>query len=213
MADIRQIQTQNGTLYNFRDSRVDTLNQFDYGVCTSAADTPYGVQWKSGGTTITGTLVAAAGTMYRIYLVPSEDGEGNDIYDEYITIRNGVDPSYTYTWEKLGSINLPDLSNYVSKEEAGALAYENTATGSFTPHGEVSKPSITVTPTKASVPNVTARGTLPSFSVENEVLIFDPGALITLGTSVDVMTDARAELDNAPVFTGTSETVTVGVSS
>lgn len=213
MADVRQVQTQNGTLYNFRDSRVDTLNQFYYAVCTTAADTPYGIQWTSGSSTITGTLVAAENTMYKIYLVPASTTGTNDTFDEYITIKTGTDPNFTYSWEKLGSITLPDLSNYVSKNEAGALAYEDTASGTFTPHGEVSKPSITVTPTKASVPNVTARGTLPSFSVENEVLIFDPGALITLGTSVDVMTGASAELDNAPVFTGTSETVTVGVSS
>lgn len=213
MADIKQFQTQNGTVYNFRDSRVDTLNQFDYGACTSAEDTPYGVEWEKDGTTITGTLVASAQTMYRIYLVPSEDGEGNDIFDEYITVRNGVDPSYTYTWEKLGSISLPDLSNYVSKDEAGALAYEDTATGTFTPHGEVSKPNITVTVGTSTVPNVTNVGSLPSFSVENETLIFSAGTLPTLGTSVGVITSASAELDNAPVFTGTSETITVGASS
>lgn len=213
MADIKQFQTQNGTVYNFRDSRVDTLNQFDYGACTSAEDTPYGVEWEKDGTTITGTLVASAQTMYRIYLVPSEDGEGNDIFDEYITVRKGVDPSYTYTWEKLGSISLPDLSNYVSKDEAGALAYEDTATGTFTPHGEVSKPNITVTVGTSTVPNVTNVGSLPSFSVENETLIFSAGSLPTLGTSVGVITSASAELDNAPVFTGTSETITVGASS
>lgn len=213
MADIKQFQTQNGTVYNFRDSRVDTLNQFDYGTCTSAEDTPYGVEWEKDGTTITGTLVASAQTMYRIYLVPSEDGEGNDIFDEYITVRKGVDPSYTYTWEKLGSISLPDLSNYVSKDEAGALAYEDTATGTFTPHGEVSKPNITVTVGTSEVPNVTNVGSLPSFSVENETLIFSAGTLPTLGTSVGVITSASAELDNAPVFTGTSETITVGASS
>ena len=65
MADIKQFQTQNGTVYNFRDSRVDTLNQFDYGACTSAEDTPYGVEWEKDGTTITGTLVASVQTMYR----------------------------------------------------------------------------------------------------------------------------------------------------
>lgn len=213
MADIKQFQTQNGTVYNFRDSRVDTLNQFDYGACTSAEDTPYGVEWEKDGTTITGTLVASAQTMYRIYLVPSEDGEGNDIFDEYITVRNGVDPSYTYTWEKLGSISLPDLSNYVSKDEAGDLAYVDTASGTFTPHGEVSKPNITVTVGTSTVPNVTNVGSLPSFSVENETLIFSAGSLPTLGTSVGVITSAIAELDNAPVFTGTSETITVGASS
>ena len=209
MADVRQFRTQNGTLYNFRDSRVDTLNQFDYGACTSAEDTPYGVEWEKDGTTITGTLVASVQTMYRIYLVPSEDGEGNDIFDEYITMKNGVDPSYTYTWEKLGSITVPDLSNYVSKTEAGALAYEDTASGSFTPEGTVSKPSITVTETKSNIPNVESVGTVPAFSVENEVLIFDPGTTPSLGTAISALTGASAELDAAPTFTGTVGTVTV----
>jgi len=213
MADVRQVQTQNGTLYNFRDSRVDTLNQFDYAVCTTAADTPYGIQWTSGGTTITGTLVAAANTMYKIYLVPASTTGTNDTFDEYITIKTGTDPNFTYSWEKLGSITVPDLSNYVSKTEAGALAYENTASGTFTPEGAVSKPSITVTPSKADIPNVTSVGTAPAFTVENEVLIFDPGTTPSLGTAISALTGATAALDDAPTFTGTAGTVTVGANS
>lgn len=213
MADIKQFRTQNGTVYNFRDSRVDTLNQFSYKQCTNAADTPYGVEWKSGGTTITGTLVASKDTMYKIYLVLMETGETNNYYDEYITLEDEQGTSFSYFWEKLGSISVPDLSDYVSKAEAGALAYEDTATGTFTPHGEVSKPNITVTVGTSEVPNVTNVGSLPSFSVENETLIFSAGTLPTLGTSVGVITSASAELDNAPVFTGTSETITVGASS
>lgn len=48
-----------------------------------------------------------------IYLV-SNSGSGNDYYDEFITVRNGVEGSYTYSWEKIGNTQI-DLSGYVQK--------------------------------------------------------------------------------------------------
>lgn len=113
-------------------SAVDQLNSFEYSVCTNAANTPQGVKW--GSPQITGTLVASADTMYKIYLVPSENAQG-DIYDEYITIRTGSG-TYTYTWEKLGdtSVNLDAL---------GDMAYCDTASASYTPAGSVDQPTFT----------------------------------------------------------------------
>lgn len=203
MPEIQQITLGSNT-YDIRDSRVDTLNNFEYAVCTSAADTPYGVTWESGGTTITGTLVAAATTMYKIYLVPSADAQGNDNYVEYITIRTGTDPSFTYSWEILGSITLPDLSGYMTKAEAGTLAYKDSATGSFTPQGSVSAP--TITPSTTNVPNVTSVGSMPTFTVSNKNLTITAGVEPTLGTAIEVMTGATA---SQPSFTGTAGTVTV----
>lgn len=196
MPDIKQITLPSGTTYDIRDSRVDSLNNFEYVVSTSAATTPYGVEWDDSGTTITGTLVASSSTMYKIYLVPANNGQGNS-YDEYITVRTGTDPSYSYAWELFGSISA-DLSNYVSKAEAGDLAYKDTASGSFTPSGSVS-----VTPTTDSVPNVTAVGSMPTFTVENEILTITAGAVPTLGTPITAMTGASAS------FSGTAGTVTV----
>ena len=68
--------------------------------CTSATDTPYGVTFVKDGVTITGTLVASADTLHKIYLVPRENGTGN-YFDEYITFHN--ETLDTYYWEKFGS--------------------------------------------------------------------------------------------------------------
>ena len=135
MPDISKIQLPgSNNVQNIKDATarqaIANIHTFDYTVCTNAADTPYGVQWSSGGTTITGTLAAASGTMYKIYLVP-QDNDTGDYYDEYIT----VNPSgSTYSWEKFGSTQI-DLSTL------GALAYKDSASGSFTPNGSVSQPT------------------------------------------------------------------------
>ena len=87
---LTQVELPSGSTYDLVDAGarelIAALNSFDYLVCTSAANTPYGVKWKSGATTITGTLVASADTMHTIYLVPSLSDEG-DAYKEYITIN------------------------------------------------------------------------------------------------------------------------------
>lgn len=101
-------------------------------------------------------------------------------------------------WQEFG--NLSDL---------GALAYKDSASGSFTPAGSVSKPTITVTPTTASVPNVTNVGSMPTYTVTGETLVIGAGSVPTLGTAISAMTGASAELDSAPSFTGTAGTVTV----
>ena len=162
MADIYQIELPSGSTYDLRDSRVDSLNNWSYIVCSSAANTPKDVTWTSGSTTITGTLVASATTMYKIYLVPSSNGT-NDIYDEYITVNT---TGTTYVWEMFGNTKLPDMNDYVKNASghsggtAGALAYKSsvsgtvagvpktytstftganmTSTGNFTPSGSIS---------------------------------------------------------------------------
>ena len=88
--------------------------------------------------------------------------------------------------------------------DLGALAYKNSASGTFTPQGSVSAP--TITPTIASVPNVTSVGNMPTFTVTNEVLTISAGSTPSLGTPIDVMTGAAA---SQPTFTGTAGTVTV----
>lgn len=103
-------------------------------------------------------------------------------------------------WQEFGT-DLDDL---------GALAWEDTAEGTFTPAGTVSKPNVTVTPSKTNVPNVTNVGSMPTFTVSGETLIIGAGAAPTLGTPIEVMDGASAELDAAPTFTGTAGTVSVG---
>jgi len=70
MADISKITLPSGTTYDLKDatarSAIANIHQFEYIVCTEAGNTPKDIQWKSGTTTITGTLAAASTTMYKI---------------------------------------------------------------------------------------------------------------------------------------------------
>jgi hypothetical protein len=95
-------------------------------------------------------------------------------------------------WQLLGQGNL------------GALAYKNSASGSYTPAG-----TVTVTEgddTTTTVNSITAVGTLPSMTVSGETLVFDPGTLPTKGDNTTVVT---ASGTRTAAFTGTAATVTV----
>lgn len=94
-----------------------------------------------------------------------------------------------------------------------ALAFKNSASGSYTPSGSVSKPAIDVTPTTGTVATVSDVGTLPELTAvvanENLTLSFSQGTLPTVGGSQTVLTGITAELHEAPSFTGTAATITV----
>lgn len=94
----------------------------------------------------------------------------------------------------------------------GDLAMKDDASGSFTPAGSVSTPTITITPTTGTVNSITDVGTLPSLSMtvanENLTVAFDQGSLPTKGSGQTVMTGASAT-SSQPTFTGTEDTVTV----
>ncbi len=161
MANLTQIELPSGSVYDLVDAGardlIAAINNWEYVVCTNAANTPKDVSWVSGSTTITGTLVAAAATMYKIYLVPSDNGT-SDIYDEYIT----VNPSgTTYKWEMFGNTKLPDMSQYAKNKSGheggtvGDLAYKNTASGSTT----VAVPATFTTTVTPKAKNVSVSGT------------------------------------------------------
>lgn len=60
--------------------------------------------------TVVSTLpTASASTMGKIYLV-AITGSGDNNYAEYITVRSGTSPNYTYAWEKFGEISGSGLS-------------------------------------------------------------------------------------------------------
>lgn len=44
----------------------------------------------------------SAATMRKLYLIPADYEEGDDVKEEYITARELVDDEYVYRWEKLG---------------------------------------------------------------------------------------------------------------
>ena len=97
--------------------------------------------------------------------------------------------------------------------DIGSLAGKNSATGSYTPEGSVSKPNVNVSPTKQSITPMKAVGTLPELSTtvsgKNVTIGFNKGTLPEKDTAVEVMTGASAELDAIPSFTGTQATITV----
>lgn len=88
---------------------------------TSASDTPYGVTWDDGGTTITGTLTAANAQKSYIYLVPATPTSSGDIYSEYIPVNTSATSTPSWSWERLGDTDI-DLSSL------GDLAYHDNVT-------------------------------------------------------------------------------------
>lgn len=58
----------------------------------------------------------SAATMYKLYLVPAVGGSGTNVKSEHLTIRSGVEGSYTYRWEKIGDTDI-DLSGYSTTQE------------------------------------------------------------------------------------------------
>lgn len=97
----------------------------------------------------------------------------------------------------------------------GDLAYKNSASGSFTPQGTVSAPTISVATSGATqeISPFGSAGSLPemSMSASNGVLTisFSQGTLPSAGTAVAVKTGDAAYSASQPTFTGTAGTVEV----
>ena len=95
-------------------------------------------------------------------------------------------------WQLLGHGNL------------GALAYKNNASGSYTPAGTVNVTQGDDSTT--TVNSITAIGTLPSFTVSGENMIFNAGTLPTKGSDTTVVTVSGTRTAS---FSGTVATITV----
>ena len=124
---------------SYVDSQVGQIHSFD-------------VVIDSDGTVAAGpSVTASADTMYKIYLIPSDDAAAGS-YIEYITIRSGEENSYTYKWEAIGNTKV-SLTGYVPTTTTiatialdhnitvaelqtalglGAMAYADKASGSTT---------------------------------------------------------------------------------
>ena len=104
------------------------------------------------------------------------------------------------------TFDIKDAAARQSIAELGSLAFKDNASGTYTPAG-----SITVNEaadTTASVPNVTAVGTLPSLTYDstNEELTFSTGTLPTLGTPLTVVIASGARTAS---FAGTEANIIV----
>lgn len=123
---------------SYVDDQVGTIHNFD-------------VVIDAAGTSAGPSVAASADTMYKIYMVPSDDATAGS-YIEYITIRSGEASAYTYKWEAIGNTKM-NLSGYVTNTttiatialdhnitvpelqdalKLGAMAYADKASGSTT---------------------------------------------------------------------------------
>ena len=123
---------------SYVDSQVGQIHNFD-------------VVIDAAGTSAGPSVAASADTMYKIYMVPSDDATAGS-YVEYITIRSGEAAAYTYKWEAIGNTKM-NLSGYVTNTttiatialdhnitvaelqgtlKLGAMAYADKANGSTT---------------------------------------------------------------------------------
>jgi hypothetical protein len=107
-------------------------------------------------------------------------------YDSIEFVWNGTE------WQEIGRANF------------GALAFKNSAEGTYTPAGSVSVSE--AADSTDTVTGVTAVGTLPSFSVSSETLTFDAGTLPTAGSEKTFVTASGAR---TATFSGTQATITV----
>ena len=190
MADIKQITLPSGTTYDIVDAGARTL------IAALEAYTDYlGVtttELSDGATTNPITINGESVTAKK----------GNIVnYGSKEFIFNGT------AWQEFG-----DLS------ALGDLAYVDEVQATYTPAGTISTPTITVTPSTATVlGSVTTAGTvptctLPTCDVSGEVLVFtagsfSAGAMPTFGDAT-VLSGASAALDAAPTFVGTEATIT-----
>lgn len=191
MADISKITGLNGSTYNFKDAAArKDIEEIKHAM--------------SGGVQFIGetTTVLTDGATTNPITINGESvtaTSGNLVaYEEDEFLFDGT------KWIKMGSVG-----------SLGALAYKDSASGSFTPSGLVSTPTISVATagTTTTVNSITGVGTLPNLTmtVENETLIFsfDQGTLPTKGVDTTVKTGDAAYSATAPSFTGTTGSVTV----
>lgn len=197
------ITLDSGNTYDFADSyarqELATIKKWDTVMSVDAATTPYGVEWDDGGTTITGTLVASASTEQKIYFVPNDSSETDNVYDEYITLKP---TSSTYAWEKIATTTI-DLSIL------GDLAYKDTATGSVTVPATYS----TTFTGKAGTVSVTGTTAGSVSETKSNVAVSDAGS--GTATYTPAGTNAASSVSASGNFTpaGTVSAPTISVSS
>lgn len=113
-----------------------------------------------------------------------------------MTAYNGTEYVWdadTNVWQAFGTGNL------------GTLAYQNSASATYTPAGSVSITEATA-PTTDTVYSITDVGELAYFTVSGDTATFHPGTLATKGAAQTVVTGVGT---HTAAFTGTQATITV----
>ena len=194
MADIKKIKLGN-TEYD-----ISALHILDgEGVAKSWSDITSLVENKIS-IVVLDELPAANASSYATYksnivLVPN-GGTGQNTKDEYVIQRAGEDPSYTYSWEKIGSTDV-DLSGYALKTDAAAKGEYTTSTPSTNATGAAGAATLTTSSDGAQ----TATG-----SAEFEY-VKAANATGSANGEKDADTGTAGAINYNPEFTGTTATL------
>lgn len=204
------------TIYEIKDAGarelISQLHNVEFHKCTAAGDTPVGVEWKDGSTTITGTLTAANAQHQTIYLVPSKHTLTGDVYDEYITTNISTTSTPSWTWETLGNtqLDIDDLGDFAYADTGSGSGTVSTADSASFSNGAASV-SATYTP-KGSVSVTLAQtataATLTKADYTPEGTVSKPSITVT-PTTVDVYskkTDGSVTAGTAATFTQGTDT-------
>lgn len=171
MADVSKIILPSGAEYNIKDAQA----RQDISTLQS------GTVWLG----ITTTALAEGSTTTSI-----------EINGETVTVtKAGSMVAYgnkEFIWNDTSWQEFGDLSGL------GTLAYQNSASGSYTPAG-----SVNTSPTTANINGMATVGTLPTFTVSGETLTVTAGTLPTKASTVAAVTGVTAS------FTGTAATINV----
>ena len=181
MADLSKITLPSGTTYNLKDAKARE------DIAAIEAAIAGGVSFLG----ITTTALTDGATTNPITIGGQSVSAINGaivIYGTKEFIWADIDTS----WHLLGSA-----------DEFGALAFKDSASGSYTPHG-----SVAVTPSNTTVNSINDVGTLPTWTAtvsnENLTISWSQGTLPTKGSDTTVVSGIQSA-----AFTGTGETVTV----
>lgn len=197
MAEISKIVLPNGTSYDVKDAVARAAIGTISGAMTYLGTTTTAISDGSATNPITigGKSVTAGAGDVVIY--------GNSEY---------VWSDTESKWREFGSTG-----------SLKALAFKDSASGSYTPAGEVSAPTVSVSVNTTSVKPFGSAGTLPSCTlpqmtatVSGETLTlgwtagsFDAGTLPSAGATTTVATGIKSATATAPKFTGTASDITV----
>lgn len=98
----------------------------------------------------------------------------------------------------------------IGKNNFGALAFKNNASGDYTPSGTISQQSVSVAGSQTDTVNsITDVGALPAWTVKGTKATFAPGTLPTKGADQTVVSSMGTISVDQAQFTGTQSTVTV----
>lgn len=181
MPEISKITLPSGTVYELKDAvaRMAQSGAMHYLGKTTTA-------LSDGSTTATITIDGDTIT------VGASEAGAVVIYGEYEYVWNGT------KWQELGS-----------SSSMKALAFKDSASGSYTPNGSVSGTAITLNTT--TIAGLSDPGTLPSLTMtvsnENLTIGFSQGTLPTASEEKTVATGVASVTQ--PSFVGTAATITV----